>query len=199
MLHEKIKNFKVILASKSPRRQALLKGLDIDFTVMTKEVDENFPEGLDQNEIALYLADKKSEAFLPELKDDRTILITADTIVWLEGHVLNKPEDRADARRMLKKLSGNTHEVVTGVCIRTKDRKIHFHANSFVHFKELSDYEIEYYLEHYKPYDKAGSYGVQEWIGYIGITHIEGSYFNVMGLPIQRVYEALVGIVKTED
>lgn len=198
MLHENIKNYKVILASKSPRRQALLKGIDIDFTVMSKEVDESFPEGLDQNEIALFLADKKSEAFSEELKDDRTILITADTIVWHQGHVLNKPVNEKDAKRMLNKLSGSVHEVITGVCIRTTQKKIHFHANSFVHFKKLTDEEIDYYLQHYKPYDKAGSYGVQEWIGYIGITHIEGSYFNVMGLPIQRVYEALVRIVRSE-
>lgn len=197
MLHEKIKGHKVILASKSPRRQALLKGLDIDFSVMSREVDESYPEGLDQNEIATFLADKKSEAFSDELRDDHTILITADTIVWHNNHVLNKPVDREDAVRMLRKLSGSMHEVVTGVCIRTNRKKILFHANSFVHFKKLSDYEIEYYLDHYKPYDKAGSYGVQEWIGYIGITHIEGSYFNVMGLPIQMVYEKLGEITET--
>ena len=196
LLHENIRDYNVILASRSPRRQMLLKGLDIDFTVITHDFDESYPEGLDKNEIATYLAEKKSNAFAEELKDPRTLLITADTIVWLDGEVLNKPVDKGDCFRILKKLSGSTHEVVTGVCLRTHDKKRVFHANSFVHFKELSDEELQYYIEKYHPYDKAGAYGVQEWIGYIGITHMAGSYFNVMGLPVHRLYEELAALIR---
>jgi septum formation protein len=187
-LLKNIEKYKIVLASQSPRRQELLRGLQVEFSVKVMDVDETYPSDIVGVDIPMYLAEKKADAY--EI-DDETLLITADTIVWHEGQVLGKPRDKADAKRMLKQLSGKTHEVITGVCIcTTKKRKV-FHVISEVRFASLAESEIDYYLENFKPYDKAGSYGVQEWIGYVGVEHIEGSYFNVMGLPIQRVYNEL--------
>lgn len=183
-----IAGFKIILGSQSPRRQELLRGLNLNFEVKVMDVEENFPPEMVGVDIPMYLAEKKANAF--EI-DDKTLLITADTIVWHEGMVLGKPTDKAAAKQMLKQLSGKTHQVITGVCICTRAKRRVFHVISEVRFASLSATEIDFYLEHYKPYDKAGSYGVQEWIGYVGVEHINGSYFNVMGLPIQRVYNEL--------
>lgn len=188
MLLKNIEKYKIILASQSPRRQELLKGLQIDFSVKVLDIDESYPNDIVGVDIPMYLAEKKANAY--EI-DDETLLITADTIVWHEGKVLGKPTNKADAKRMLKQLSGKTHEVITGVCISTTKKRKTFHVISDVRFASLTESEIDYYLENFKPYDKAGSYGVQEWIGYIGVEHIEGSYFNVMGLPIQRLYNEL--------
>lgn len=183
-----IAGFKIILGSQSPRRQELLRGLNLNFEVKVMDVEENFPPEMVGVDIPMYLAEKKANAY--DI-DDNTLLITADTIVWHEGMVLGKPTDKAAAKQMLKQLSGKTHQVITGVCICTRAKRRVFHVISEVRFASLSATEIDFYLEHYKPYDKAGSYGVQEWIGYVGVEHINGSYFNVMGLPIQRVYNEL--------
>lgn len=185
------KKYNFILASKSPRRQFLLKELGLNFTVHTKDVDESFPESLKAQDIPLYLCKKKAEAFDVDIAEN-TIVITADTIVWIEAQVLNKPENYDDAVRMLKKLSGKMHEVYTGVCLKSKNKTVAFYALTKVYFKELSDFEIDFYVKNYNPYDKAGAYGAQEWIGYIAVEKIEGSYFNVMGLPVKEVYEQLL-------
>lgn len=182
---------KIILASKSPRRRELLAGLNIPFEVIIHEIDEVFPDGLSMEEIPVYLAKLKAVPFNDELRDD-TLVITADTIVWIDGTVLGKPNDYEHAAVMLRQLSGKKHVVVTGVCLTSKEKQVAFSATTDVYFKDLSDSEIDYYLNNYHPYDKAGSYGVQEWIGYIAIERIEGSYFNVMGLPVQRLYEELL-------
>lgn len=187
-LLKSIAGYRIVLASQSPRRQELLRGLNIDFTVELMDVEENYPREMVGVDIPMFLAEKKADAYHI---DDETLLITADTIVWHEGRVLGKPADRAEAKRMLKQLSGKTHQVITGVCMRTTRKRRVFHVISEVRFARLTDSEVEFYLDHYKPYDKAGSYGVQEWIGYVGVEHINGSYFNVMGLPIQRVYNEL--------
>ena len=183
-------NFQIILGSQSPRRQELLNGLNIHFEVKVIDVEETYPSQLVGVDIPMYLAEKKADAFL-DLMNENTLLITADTIVWHEGRVFGKPTDKADATRMLKALSGKTHQVITGVCISTLYKRKTFHVISEVRFARLIPEEIEYYLQNFEPYDKAGSYGVQEWIGYIGVEYIEGSYFNVMGLPIQRLYTEL--------
>ena len=183
-------NYTIILASQSPRRQELLHGLNIPFEVQEVDVEESYPSQLVGVDIPMYLAEKKANAFIPQMKDN-TLLITADTIVWHEGCVFGKPTDKADATRMLKSLSGKTHQVITGVCISTLSKRRTFHVISEVRFARLTPEEIEYYLQNFQPYDKAGAYGVQEWIGYIGVEYIEGSYFNVMGLPVQRLYTEL--------
>jgi septum formation protein len=183
-----LKEYDVILGSNSPRRKELLKGLDIDFQIVSNDVDETYPGHIVGVDIPVYLARKKAESYRLTEKD---LLITADTIVWFHGEVYGKPPDKDAARQMLRTLSGNMHQVVTGVCIRTLHRQKVFHAVSDVYFSRFSEEEINYYLEHYQPYDKAGSYGVQEWIGYVGVERIEGSYYNVMGLPIQRLYKEL--------
>ena len=184
-------DYNYILASKSPRRHQLLNSLGIQFEVRIKETDEIYPEGLDKNEIPVYLAKLKAAAFFPELKE-RDLLITADTIVFLENEVIGKPENYEDAKRMLRKLSGKEHQVISGVCITSLQRELSFFAVSNVRFKKLSEKEIDFYISHFQPFDKAGAYAIQEWIGYIGITHIEGSFYNVMGLPIQRLYEEIM-------
>ena len=189
-LNMMITDYKIILASKSPRRKELLAGLDLPFEVIIHEVDEIFPDELPMDEIPVYLAKLKAEPFYNELRSD-SLIITADTIVWLDGVVLGKPNDYEHAATMLHQLSGKKHVVVTGVCLTTKDKQVTFSASTDVYFKDLTESEIDYYLKNYHPYDKAGSYGVQEWIGYIAIEKIEGSYFNVMGLPVQRLYEEL--------
>lgn len=185
-----LNNYNIILASQSPRRQELLSGLNIPFEVQVIDTDETYPKQLVGVDIPMYLAEKKADEFKDKMEEN-TLLITADTIVWHEGKVFGKPVDKADAARMLKALSGKTHQVITGVCICDIKRRKTFHVISEVRFSRLTAAEIEYYLTNYEPYDKAGSYGVQEWIGYIGVEHIDGSYFNVMGLPIQRLYSEL--------
>jgi len=185
-----LKNYHIILASQSPRRQELLRGLNIPFEVKVIEVEETYPKGLVGVDIPMYLSEKKANAF-NGLMDETTMLITADTIVWHEGKVFGKPTDRKNATAMLKALSGKTHQVITGVCISTLQKRKVFSVISEVRFASLNSSEIEYYLDNYQPYDKAGSYGVQEWIGFVGVEFIEGSYFNVMGLPIQRLYNEL--------
>ncbi len=181
----------IILGSQSPRRQELLRGLDVDFEVHTiAGLKEHYPNTLQGAEIPLFLAKQKADAFRPSLTDD-DLLITADTIVWLDGRVYGKPTDAVDARSMLHTLSGRTHEVITGVCLTTTQRQESFSATTQVTFANFSDQEIDYYVEHYRPFDKAGSYGVQEWIGYIGVERINGSFYNVMGLPVQRLYQKL--------
>ena len=188
---DNLKKYKVILASASPRRRELLAGLDVEFEVRAlPDVDESFPADLQGGDIPLHISKKKADAYRPVMAADE-LVITADTIVWLDGVALGKPVDEADARRMLRNMSGKTHSVFTGVAITTKDSQRCFVAQSDVTFAQLTDDEIDYYIAKYRPMDKAGSYGVQEWIGYIGITGIVGSYFNVMGLPVQRLYSEL--------
>ena len=191
MLFDRLKHYNIILASKSPRRQYLLKELGIDFKLQTKDTEEGFSNTLKAQEIPLYLCEKKAKAFELDLNDG-DLLITADTIVWIEDQVLNKPEDYNDAVRMLKLLSGKKHQVYTGVCLTSKQKTKSFFAVTDVYFKNLSDDEIEYYIKNYNPYDKAGAYGAQEFIGYIAIEKIEGSFFNVMGLPIRELYDELL-------
>ena len=177
---------RIVLASNSPRRKELLSGLGLEYEVRTLSgIDESYPEGLPMEEIPQYISRKKAAAYT--LGEDE-LLITADTIVWINGEVLGKPADEAEARQMLRKLSGKTHQVVTGVTLTTSLLHHSFSSVSQVTFAKLSDDEIDYYVTHYRPLDKAGAYGIQEWIGYIGVTSIEGSYFNVMGLPVQRLY-----------
>lgn len=185
-----LKNYNIILGSKSPRREELLQGLNIPFETALIDVEETYPREIVGVDIPMYLAEKKANAYAEKLLEN-DLLITADTIVWLEGKVYNKPKDKADATAMLRTLSGKTHQVITGVCISTKNKRKTFHVISEVRFARLTSQEIDFYLDNYAPYDKAGAYGVQEWIGYIGVEYIEGSYFNVMGLPIQRLYTEL--------
>lgn len=195
MLKEYLSEYRIILASQSPRRKNLLKGLDLDFEVVVRpDIEENYPAHMDKIEIPEYLAEQKSDAYL-DLLTHNTVIITADTIVWHKDHVLGKPTDFYDAFRILSELSGSMHEVVTGVCLRTKNKKRIFSALSKVWFRPLDDKEIRYYLNNYQPYDKAGSYGIQEWIGYAGIDKIEGSFYNVMGLPVQTVYQELMKFI----
>lgn len=186
----KYKDTKIILASGSPRRKELLKGLDLIFVVETKDIEEIFPKDLKENEITEYLAKLKSDAFLPI--QDKTLIITADTIVWLDGKPIMKPVDYEDAVKILKTLSGKEHIVYTSVCIRTNTNEKVFTETTKVYFNELLDQEIEYYIKHYPPFDKAGAYGAQDWIGFVAVNKIEGSYFNVMGLPIHRLYSELL-------
>lgn len=183
--------YNIILGSQSPRRQELLHGLDVNFTVnVIAGLEENYPATLQGEEIPMFLAQQKAEAYLNSLTP-KDMLITADTIVWLDGVVYGKPKDEADAKKMLRALSGKTHDVITGVCVTTTERQETFAAISKVTFASFSDDEINYYIEKYRPMDKAGSYGVQEWIGYIGVERIDGSFYNVMGLPVQRLYTLL--------
>ena len=183
--------YRIILASNSPRRKELLSGLGIRYEVKTlPDIDESFPVGLDKMDIPVYIARAKADAYRELMKPDE-LIITADTIVWLEQEVMGKPADAADARRMLRALSGKTHQVITGVCITALDVQKAFSTVTDVTFACLSDEEIDYYVERYHPMDKAGSYGIQEWIGFVGVECISGSYFNVMGLPIQRLYTEL--------
>ena len=183
--------YKIVLASGSPRRQELLAGLDIDFTIkVLPDLDESYPETLSGEEIPLYISRSKAEAYKPFIQPNE-LIITADTIVWMDGEVLGKPEDEVGAMEMLRKLSGKTHKVITGVCLTTQQWQRSFAATTDVTFDTLGEEEIGYYVQKYRPMDKAGAYGVQEWIGYIGVTGLTGSYYNVMGLPIQRLYREL--------
>lgn len=180
---------RIVLASASPRRRELLAGLDIEFSVeVIRGVSEVYPPGLPPQEVPVYIAREKASAY--SLKPDE-LLLTADTVVGVGDEILGKPADAADACRMLRMLSGRTHQVITGVCLTSIERQRSFQVTTDVTFRELSDDEIEYYVSHYKPFDKAGAYGIQEWIGYVGVTSIRGSYFNVVGLPVQRIYEAI--------
>lgn len=187
---DNLKKFRIVLGSASPRRQELLKGINIPFDVITKEVDESYPISMSGVDIPMFIAEKKANAFHDMMTDD-LLLITADTIVLLDGVVMGKPVNQEDARKMLQRLSGKTHQVITGVCITSSLRRRTFHTISEVRFARLNEEEIAYYLQAYAPYDKAGAYGIQEWIGFIGVEQITGSYFNVVGLPIQRLYNEL--------
>lgn len=192
MLKEKLKDFNIILASGSPRRQQFLKDLDIPFTIDVRKIDEIYPNHLKETEITDYLADLKAQAFSNlKLKD---ILITSDTIVWSENKALGKPENEIDAFNMLRSLSNKTHKVITSVSIKTLKTQSIVNDITSVSFRKLSDEEINYYIKNYKPFDKAGAYGIQEWIGFTAITKIEGSYFNVVGLPIHKLYKELMNL-----
>ena len=192
MAMHKLNKYDIILASASPRRQELLQQLGVDFKIHIRTVDEQYPEGLDVDEIASFLSNHKADAFETDFFADNTLLIAADTIVCLEGKVLGKPAGRKEAIDYLQQLSGKMHRVITGVSMRGKDKRISFSVNTDVYFKSLSKQEIEYYVDNYKPFDKAGAYGIQEWIGMVGIEKIEGSFYNVMGLPVLRLYEELI-------
>ncbi len=186
-----VEGYRVILASNSPRRKELLDGLGIDFEVRTLQgIDESYPDTLQGEEIPMYISGKKAEVYQRTMADNEMI-ITADTIVYDNGQVLGKPKDKEEAIQMLRQLSGHAHEVITGVSIVTKGKTAQFASTSKVFFAPLTDEEITYYVDNYRPFDKAGAYGIQEWIGYVAVTRIEGSYFNVMGLPIQRLYTEL--------
>ena len=201
--------YKIILASNSPRRRELLAGLDVNFEVkVLNGIDESYPDDLDAYQVAEFIAQKKAEAYRSLLNEEESsaeecLILTADTVVIApaadeqndqegKGIILGKPKTADDAVRMLRMLSGKTHHVVTGVCLTTKDGQRHFSVTTEVSFKELTDWEINYYISHYRPFDKAGAYGIQEWIGYIGCTGLNGSYFNVMGLPVQCIYEEML-------
>ena len=190
-MFDNLKKYKIILASNSPRRRELLSGLGVDYEVkIVPGIDETYPESLNGEEIPVYIAQEKANAYRASLQPDG-LVITADTIVYVDGMVLGKPVDEADACRMLRMLSGRTHQVITGVCLTTVDFQKSFASVTEVTFDMLSDEEIGYYVEKYRPMDKAGSYGVQEWIGFVGVTGLKGSYYNVMGLPVQRLYKEL--------
>ena len=192
MLKQKLNNYNVILASGSPRRQQFFRDLDIDFSIQLKEIEEIYPENLKGVAITDYLSNLKSDAF--STLNDKDLLITSDTIVWLEGKALGKPKDAKDAFTMLRAMSGKKHEVITSVCLKTTSFQKIINDITSVTFKELSDDEIHYYINNYKPFDKAGAYGIQEWIGFIGIEKIEGSYFNVVGLPVHKLYKELMSL-----
>jgi len=192
MLKQKLNNYNVILASGSPRRQQFFRDLDIDFSIQLKEIEEIYPENLKGVAITDYLSNLKSDAF--STLNDNDLLITSDTIVWLEGKALGKPKDAKDAFTMLKSMSGKKHEVITSVCLKSNSFQKIINDITIVTFKELSDDEIQYYINNYKPFDKAGAYGIQEWIGFIGINKIEGSYFNVVGLPVHKLYKELMDL-----
>lgn len=183
--------YRIVLASNSPRRKELLAGLGIDFDVRTiADIDESYPQELPLQEIAEYISAKKAAAYRATMNDGE-LVITADTVVICGDEVMGKPVDGADAQRMLRKLSGRSHSVTTGVCLTTKSTQRRFSVTTEVTFRELTDEEILYYIKEYRPFDKAGAYGIQEWIGYIGCTGLNGSYYNVMGLPVQRIYQEL--------
>jgi septum formation protein len=200
MVNSKINmKWKIILASNSPRRKQLLAGLDIPFEVrVLQNIDESYPHNLPVSEIAEFISLKKASAYLQTMSPDE-LVITADTIVILGQEVMGKPHDETEAKRMLGALSGQTHQVTTGVTLSTHNRQLSFSVTTDVTFKELSADEIDYYVSTYRPMDKAGAYGIQEWIGYIGVTALQGSYFNVMGLPVQRIYEALRTFCETPN
>jgi len=199
LLHNIIKGKSLILASNSPRRQQLLKELDVDFEIWsTNHEDESYPDDLPVEQVPTYLAKHKASFFTERLSND-TILITCDTVVVCNGKVLGKPVDYADAVAILKQLAGNKHTVITGVCLSTSSKSTCFSSFTDVYFRHLTDEEIEYYIERYKPYDKAGAYGIQEWIGYVAIERIEGSYFNVMGLPVQKLHNELLNFINNNQ
>ncbi len=192
MLREKLKNYNVILASGSPRRQQFFKELDLEFKIQIKEIEEKFPKHLKGAEITDFLANLKSQAFTNLTEKD--LLITSDTIVWLENKALGKPKNKQEAYTMLKELSGKKHEVITSISIRNNNFQKIINDTTVVYFKEISDKEITYYMNNYNPYDKAGAYGIQEWIGFIAIDKMEGSYFNVVGLPVHKLFKELMNL-----
>jgi len=192
MLREKLKNYNVILASGSPRRQQFFKELDFEFKIQIKEIEEKFPKHLKGAEITDFLANLKSQAFTNLTEKD--LLITSDTIVWLENKALGKPKNKQEAYTMLKELSGKKHEVITSISIRNNNFQKIINDTTVVYFKEISDKEITYYINNYNPYDKAGAYGIQEWIGFIAIDKMEGSYFNVVGLPVHKLFKELMNL-----
>ena len=192
MLRDKLKNYNVILASGSPRRQQFFKELDLEFKIQIKEIEEKFPKHLKGAEITDFLANLKSQAFTNLTEKD--LLITSDTIVWLENKALGKPKNKQEAYTMLKQLSGKKHEVITSISIRNNNFQKIINDTTVVYFKEISDKEITYYINNYNPYDKAGAYGIQEWIGFIAIDKMEGSYFNVVGLPVHKLFKELMNL-----
>lgn len=195
MVTDNLNKFRIILASGSPRRRQLLSELGLNFTVVKREYCEDYPEYLKGAEIAIYLAKVKAASFRAEISENE-IIITADTIVWCNGGVLGKPSGKEEALEMIKILSGNTHEVITGVCLLSSSKENCFHEVTKVTFDILSEVEMNYYIDNFKPFDKAGAYGIQEWIGLAGCTRIEGSYYNVVGLPVQKLYRELNEFVK---
>jgi len=192
MLDNSLKKYQLFLASKSPRRSSLLKNLGVDFEVCSSDANEDYTPEYPTEKVAEFLARKKANTLDLSLFPENVLIISADTVVKLENTLLGKPKDKNEAKAMLRALSGREHEVISGVCLTSKEKQISFSAHTNVWFKKLTDGEIDYYIENYKPFDKAGSYGIQEWIGYIGIERISGSYFNVMGLPVHKLYEALL-------
>lgn len=195
MKQEILRHYNLLLGSKSPRRQDLLKELGLHFTLVHIDVDEVYPEHLQGADIARYLCELKADAYDTELLHADNILVTADTIVWLDDKYIGKPAGKEEAVKMLQQLSGRQHSVYTGICLKSRTRKVVFYAHTLVNFRVLGMDEIEYYVTHYKPFDKAGSYGIQDWIGYIGITSIAGCYYNVMGFPVQMFYEELTKFI----
>ena len=195
MIADQFKDYKIILASRSPRRQQLLLELGLRFDIVVKEYMEVYPEGLNGEEIARYVAHTKAASFINEISDFE-IVIAADTIVWCNNQALGKPVNHADAIRILKTISGNTHEVITGVSLLSRKKELTFSESTKVTFEALTLDEIKYYIDEFKPYDKAGAYGIQEWIGIIACSHIDGSYFNVVGLPVQRLYKELQKFIR---
>lgn len=191
LLNEKLKPYKIILGSQSPRRSELLYLLGINFEVKTQNAEEDYPSNIDAKDVPQFLAQKKAAAYINELNNN-TLVITADTIVYLNGEIINKPTDRKDAINILQKLSNNRHTVYSGVCITSAHKTISFTVASDVYFKKLTLEEIEYYIDNFNPYDKAGAYGVQDWIGLVGIEKIDGSFHNIMGLPVKELYEQLM-------
>lgn len=188
---ENIQNYKIVLASNSPRRRELLSGLNLDYTVrVLPDIDESYPDYLKGKEIPMYISRKKADAYRNSMNENE-LIITADTVVYIHEKVLGKPQSLEEAKEMLRKLSGNTHQVITGVSLTTREIQRTFSAVTQVTFDVLTEDEIEFYVEKYRPLDKAGAYGVQEWIGFVGVSQLEGSYFNVMGLPVQRLYQEL--------
>ena len=189
LLHDKLAGKHLVLASKSPRRQELIKGLDVPYEIRTKDVPEDWPAHLKRHEVAVYLSEFKAAAFDPAPNE---IIITSDTIVVLNDRVIEKPADVEAAKRMLRELGGNRHDVYTGVCLRSAEKQVSFYDQTAVYFRALTEEEITYYAEKYQPLDKAGAYGVQEWVGYVAVERMEGSYFTVMGVPVHRVYSELL-------
>ncbi len=188
----KITNYKILLASNSPRRKELLRGINVDFKIkVLPDIDESYPKDLLIDEVAEFVAIKKASSYIYHLKEDE-LMITADTVVLLDGKIYGKPTNKENAKEMLQELSDKTHRVITGVCLSSTSKRTSFSVVSEVEFSSLTNQEIDYYIEQYSPFDKAGSYGVQEWIGYIGVKRINGSYYNIMGLPIQRLYRELI-------
>lgn len=196
MLKDKLNTINIILASGSPRRQQFFKEMDLHYTIRLKEIEEIYPEYLQAEEITNFLAELKANAFENELKEN-DVLVTSDTIVWLNGKALGKPKDYDDAFQMLQQLANQTHEVITSVCLKSMDKTEVFHCVTKVTFANLSDEAIRYYLDNYHPFDKAGSYGIQDWIGLVGISKIEGSYTNVVGLPTEMLFQKLMNYAKT--
>jgi septum formation protein len=192
MLNKRLNEYRLILASQSPRRQYLMREVGLEFEVLTTNVKEIYPEDLPPAGVARYLAELKADSFDTSRQPDYSVIITADTIVYIDREILGKPDNYHEAVEMLRKLSGRKHEGITAVCLKSREKRKTFHVVSSVYFKELTMDEIDYYIENFQPFDKAGGYGIQEWIGYIGISKIEGSFFNIMGLPVKELYEELL-------